>query len=151
MSLEFDVYLLIMFLKICQIPVIEKNLFPGVMYIITFVLAMTRLHFSLFLKVDLLRKFPTRILSRAWGYLADCHLPVWMRKPVINSYSYLFDCNLNEALESDVDKYETFNKFFSRKLKPGLRQLDSNAAVVIVIIFVEISNQNPLVFYLLGK
>ena len=89
--------------------------------------------FTFFLfKVDLLRKFPTRILSRAWGYLADCHLSEWMRKPVINSYSYLFDCNLDEALESDVTKYETFNKFFSRKLKPGIRRPDPKAAVVLI-------------------
>lgn len=81
-------------------------------------------------QVDLLRKLPTRVLSRAWGYMADCHLPVWMRKPLINSYSYMFDCNLGEAMQSDVTKYETFNKFFSRKLKPGMRLADKKAAVV---------------------
>jgi len=70
------------------------------------------------------------MLSRAWGFLADQHLPVWMRKPVINSYSHMFNCNLDEALNSDVTKYETFNKFFSRKLKPGMRQPDPKASLV---------------------
>ena len=85
-----------------------------------------------FLQVDLLKKLPTRAASHFWGYCCDTQLPLWLRKPLINTYSKLFRCNLEEALVADVTKYETFNKFFTRKLKQGVRPIDSQATVVIL-------------------
>ena len=88
--------------------------------------------FFFFLQVDLLKKLPTRAASCFWGYCCDTQLPLWLRKPLINTYSKLFRCNLEEALVADVTKYETFNKFFTRKLKQGVRPIDSQATVVIL-------------------
>ena len=65
-----------------------------------------------------------------WGYCCDTRLPLWARKPLINTYSRLFDCQSEEALISDVSKSETFNKFFTRKLKHGVRPIDYTASVV---------------------
>jgi len=38
-------------------------------------------------------------------------------------FSKAFDLNLNEALNSDPTSYATFNEFFTRELKPGLRPI----------------------------
>lgn len=81
-------------------------------------------------QVDLLKNFPTRSLSRLWGYCCNANLPVWLRKPLINSYSWIFECNLEEAIITDVTKYPTFNKFFTRRLKPGVRSVDPHCTVV---------------------
>lgn len=86
--------------------------------------------FFYFLQLDLVKKLPTRAASRFWGYCCDTQLPLWLRKPLINTYSKLFKCNLEEALVTDVTKYETFNKFFTRKLKQGVRPIDSQVTVV---------------------
>lgn len=51
----------------------------------------------------------------------------------MNSYGYLFNCNLAEAVISDVTKYETFNKYFTRKLKAGARVIDQNATLVCLL------------------
>jgi len=81
-------------------------------------------------QIDVLKNLPTRSLSRFWGYCCDIKLPMWLRKPLINTYVKLFECNLEEAIISDVTKFETFNKFFTRKLKVGRRIVNSTATMV---------------------
>ena len=39
-----------------------------------------------------------------------------------------FNLDLTDLLEPDISKYKTFNEFFYRKLKPDLRQVDTQAA-----------------------
>jgi len=80
--------------------------------------------------VDILKLFPTRSLSRLWGSLCNLYVPELLRKPLFNSYSYFFKCNLDEAIISDVTKFNTFNKFFIRKLKPDARYVDPTATLV---------------------
>jgi len=42
----------------------------------------------------------------------------------------MYQCNIDEALVSDLTAYETFTGFFTRKLKPGVRGIEENAAIV---------------------
>jgi len=81
-------------------------------------------------QVDIIKNLPTRSLSRIWGYLCNLYIPELLRKPIMKSYSHLFDCNLEEAVISDVTKFETFNDFFTRKLKPNARFIDPSATLV---------------------
>lgn len=81
-------------------------------------------------QVDLFKKFPTRALSRGWGALCTLQIPQFLRKPMFNSYSYLFDCNLDEASVSDVGQFQTFNEFFKRRLKPDARVIDQTATLI---------------------
>jgi len=81
-------------------------------------------------QAEIIKKIPTRWMSRTWGSLCNVHIPQWLRKPLFNSYSYWFNCNLDEAVVSDVEKYRTFNEFFIRKLKPGARVIDPSATLV---------------------
>lgn len=81
-------------------------------------------------QVDVLKNYPTRTLSRCWGYLCNLYIPQLLRKPLFNSYSNFFNCNLNEALVSDVNKFETFNEFFMRKLEPNARYVHPTATLV---------------------
>lgn len=49
--------------------------------------------------VRVITAFPTRAGSRAWGYLNEIDLPVWLRKPILGAYSSVFGCNLEEVSE----------------------------------------------------
>jgi len=81
-------------------------------------------------QVEILKNFPTRALSRLWGYLCNLYIPELLRKPLLSGYSHLFDCNLDEAVISDVTKFTSFNNFFTRKLKTNARIIDPDATLV---------------------
>ena len=44
----------------------------------------------------------------------------------ITLFSNAFDLNLEEALNPDPTSYATFNKFFTRELKAGLRPIEKS-------------------------
>ncbi|KAK4036760.1 hypothetical protein OUZ56_028798 [Daphnia magna] len=76
------------------------------------------------------RIIPFRAISRAWGWLTNCHLPVWARRPLLGLYARTFNCNLDEAKDGNLDNYSCLAEFFRRKLKNGVRPIDSASAVV---------------------
>eukprot|EP00122_Pirum_gemmata_P019054 Pgem_evm1s17849 len=59
-----------------------------------------------------------------WGKLHEIELPVFLRKPFLGFYVYLFNCNLDEASKSDLSEYKNLNDFFTRKLIPNARPID---------------------------
>ena len=69
-------------------------------------------------------------MSRAWGWLTSCELPRWARQPIIGLYAKAFQCNLNEAVEDNVENYPSLSEFFRRKLKSGVRPIDESSCVV---------------------
>lgn len=73
---------------------------------------------------------PLRALSRSWGWLNDLYLPHWLRTPVLSSYSYVFGVNLTEAAIPDLKWYKNLGEFFKRRLRPGVRPVDSTSALV---------------------
>ncbi|GAV03748.1 hypothetical protein RvY_14131 [Ramazzottius varieornatus] len=73
---------------------------------------------------------PLRALSRSWGWLNDLYLPHWLREPVLSAYTYVFGVNLAEAAIPDLKWYKNLGEFFRRRLRPGVRPIDSNSALV---------------------
>ncbi len=66
---------------------------------------------------------PKKTLTLLIGKLAHCRTP-WLKRFLIQIFIRHFSINLQEALESDPEKYACFNDFFVRALKPTARQID---------------------------
>lgn len=45
---------------------------------------------------------PLRLVSRCWGWLADCHVPRPIRPVLYGLYSSTFGVNLDEAAVPDL-------------------------------------------------
>lgn len=66
---------------------------------------------------------PQRGLSQLAGWLAESRCK-WLKRCLIRYFLYRFpDVNLQEALSSNPEDYDSFNSFFTRTLKPGLRPI----------------------------
>ncbi|XP_046631499.1 phosphatidylserine decarboxylase proenzyme, mitochondrial-like isoform X1 [Daphnia pulicaria] len=76
------------------------------------------------------RIIPFRAISRAWGWLTNRHLPVWARQPILGLYARTFNCNLEEALDGNLENYSCLAEFFRRKLKSGVRPIEPASSVV---------------------
>jgi len=63
-----------------------------------------------------------RTRSRWIGSLGDVGLPVALRAPLFRFFAWAYDVNLEEV-RYPLDSYQTFNDFFSRKLKDGVRPI----------------------------
>ena len=84
--------------------------------------------------LHLYTRLPLRYLSQLWGYVNnELVVPRWARKPLFGLYSWAFNCQLNEAVEENLENYENLGKFFYRALKPGMRPLASTELVLIVM------------------
>ncbi|KAL9698384.1 hypothetical protein quinque_001825 [Culex quinquefasciatus] len=73
---------------------------------------------------------PLRLMSRCWGWLADCRVPTPARPLVYGMYSSAFGVNLEEAASSDFKNYRSLAEFFTRSLKENVRYIDSNSCLV---------------------
>ncbi|XP_036323240.1 phosphatidylserine decarboxylase proenzyme, mitochondrial [Rhagoletis pomonella] len=73
---------------------------------------------------------PLRIISRCWGWLAACYVPVSLRPYIYGWYSSIFGVNLEEALHPDYKYYNSLAEFFTRSLREGVRPIDQKAAIV---------------------
>jgi phosphatidylserine decarboxylase len=72
------------------------------------------------LSLQMLRLYPKRLGSTAAGWLAERPLPRWLRGPLLGGFARHYDINLAEA-EYSFEGYPSFQAFFTRRLKPGLR------------------------------
>ena len=75
-------------------------------------------------------KLPLRLMSQGAGFLANLNLPVFMREPLYSTFGAAFGVDMNEAAEPDYRFYPTFNAFFRRALKPGMRPISTEAPLV---------------------
>lgn len=64
------------------------------------------------------------------SWFAECTIPVSLRSLVYGSYARLFDCNLNEAKQSDLKAYPCLMEFFTRELAPSVRPINRTAQLV---------------------
>ena len=65
---------------------------------------------------------PHHVLSQMMSKLTHCENKIWKNlfiKQIIRHYGV----NMDEALEQDLNAYKSFNDFFTRELKPGVRPL----------------------------
>ncbi|OEY65252.1 archaetidylserine decarboxylase [Marinobacter sp. X15-166B] len=74
---------------------------------------------------------PQLALSRLAGKLADNDRAPALKNRVIKWFIGRYGVNMSEALESDPNAYRSFNEFFTRPLKPGLRPVDPAADVLV--------------------
>lgn len=79
--------------------------------------------------VALQRILPKHALSRLIAKLAESKNN-WLKNTLINRAIKTFDINMDEAISDDLASYDSFNAFFTRKLKPEARPLDHTANVI---------------------
>lgn len=72
---------------------------------------------------------PQHLLSRLTGKLAQCKIPV-IKNWLIVTFAKHYHVDLSEALIEDPTRFEHFNAFFTRELKPGLREIAPKANMV---------------------
>ena len=53
-----------------------------------------------------------------------------MRKPLLGAYVKMYDCDMDEAILSDLRQFPTFSEFFKRKLKPEARPIYTDCDMV---------------------
>lgn len=76
------------------------------------------------------RLYPTRILSFLWGQVHRLELPVAMRSPLYMVWTKAFGCHLDEMAASSLEEFPNLNAFFTRRLKPEVRPIEQDAAMV---------------------
>ena len=65
---------------------------------------------------------PQHLLSRLTGRLAECRIG-WVKNQLIKSFVKRFNVDMSEALQEDPTAYSNFNDFFTRELKPDVREI----------------------------
>jgi phosphatidylserine decarboxylase len=71
---------------------------------------------------------PKQALTRFAGWVASRERG-WVTTEIIRRFVAKYQVNMDEALNSDIASYCTFNDFFTRALKPGARPLAQAALV----------------------
>lgn len=66
---------------------------------------------------------PHHILSRLTGMLAELRHPLWLKNWVIGQFVRAFKVDMSQALEPDHTRYASFNEFFTRPLREGVRPI----------------------------
>ena len=69
---------------------------------------------------------PHHPLSRLMGQLTHSENKIW-KNFFIKQIASHYGVNMEEAIDSDINAYPSFNHFFTRALKPGARTIASNA------------------------
>lgn len=65
---------------------------------------------------------PQHGLSRLIGFLAESRAPA-IKGPFIKNFARIYGVDMSEALNSDLNSYQSFNDFFTRALKEGARPI----------------------------
>lgn len=73
--------------------------------------------------IALQRLVPQHSLSRLGSTLAEATTP-WLKNALIKQFIRTYNVKLDEASSSSLDDYTSFNDFFTRALKEGLRPID---------------------------
>ena len=68
--------------------------------------------------------FPKQALTAFAGWVAG-HERGWVTTEIIRRFVRKYSVNMDEALDSNIGSYASFNDFFTRALKPGARPLAS--------------------------
>ncbi len=82
----------------------------------------TRLKIQIFIQAQ--RLVPQHKFSRIVGKLAGSENPI-IKNTVIQAFKAKYSIDLSIAEQTDALKYKSFNAFFTRALKPGIRQIDA--------------------------
>ncbi|WP_328185740.1 archaetidylserine decarboxylase [Marinobacter sp. OP 3.4] len=74
---------------------------------------------------------PQILISRIAGKLADSSPPAVLKNAVIRWFIGRYGVNMSEASEEDPTRYPSFNEFFTRELKPGVRPMAGNDHTIV--------------------
>jgi phosphatidylserine decarboxylase len=66
---------------------------------------------------------PQHLLSRMLGRLADAQTPRDLVQWIIRRFVARFGVDMSEAADSDLTSYRSFNEFFTRPLRDGIRPI----------------------------
>lgn len=80
--------------------------------------------------MQLMRVLPKSALSTAVGHATRLQAPASMHHAAIRAFAKRYNVNVEEA-ELPIEGYRTFGDFFTRRLKPGLRPIDSGEKVIV--------------------
>lgn len=94
-------------------------------------------------RANTLKLLPSRLASRAYGAVNRMPLPVPLRAVAYSSWAWAFKAKLHEA-GLPLASYPSLNAFFTRKLKPGLRPVDGDAALVSPVDGIVVSSSSDL-------
>jgi phosphatidylserine decarboxylase len=75
-----------------------------------------------------LARLPQGAMSRAFGRLADVHIPQPLRRAVLGAFVRFTGIDTSEA-ERPIESYATLDQFFVRRLRQGTRTWPASAAV----------------------
>ena len=70
-------------------------------------------------------------LSSAVVYRATRSQRAWLKRPLTRWFAQAYGVDMTEAANPDLDGYATFNEFFTRELKAGVRPIAGGARTVI--------------------
>jgi phosphatidylserine decarboxylase len=73
---------------------------------------------------------PKHLLSRLVGWLANCRWS-WLKNLMINWFIKHYKVDMSIAEKPQVEDYATFNEFFIRKLKAGVRPIAAEPDAII--------------------
>jgi phosphatidylserine decarboxylase len=73
---------------------------------------------------------PQHAISRLAGQLADARMPAF-KNSFIRWFIRQYGVNMQEAARESVEMYESFNDFFTRELKPGIRNTTARSGELI--------------------
>jgi len=73
---------------------------------------------------------PFAAWARLLGMGARAHVPTVLRRPAYRAFGRVVGANLDEA-ELDLEQYDSLGELFARRLRPGARPMESDAAAVI--------------------
>ena len=82
-----------------------------------------------FATAQLLRVLPRAGVSRAAGWLADHSWSEPLGRAVVGVYSKMYDVTLDECVQREG--WSSFDHFFTRTLKDGMRPIDGDPRVVV--------------------
>ena len=68
---------------------------------------------------------PQHLLSRITGWLAASEIS-WLKNLLIRPFAAHFKVDMSEAAEPELDNYPSFNAFFTRSLRDGVRPIDNS-------------------------
>jgi phosphatidylserine decarboxylase len=86
---------------------------------------------------------PQHLLSRAVHWLARSRIR-WLKNALIDNFRVHYRPDMSEAVEPDARKYDSFNAFFTRALRPDARTLDADPGVLVSPVDGTVSQLGPL-------
>jgi phosphatidylserine decarboxylase len=89
------------------------------------------------------RLLPQHALSRLVGWLAGLEQPA-VKNFLIRGFNLLFKVDMREAVEPEPTAYPTFNRFFTRALRPDARSLPGDAAALACPVDGTVSESAPV-------